>query len=151
MGSGKCPFRTFKLFLNSAGYDDNIPSSRSSFASSKPMPLLPPVMKIVLFSSFIDGSRPSEKFCKFLRRRHASEALRGRSPASRGWVFDQLGLTPKVMEFVIESHRDAVSSPTWIQGARASTDRRRAKGDADKVLEMFRVPEHGGTTVGGQS
>jgi hypothetical protein len=54
--SWKCPFRTFKFFLTSAGYDDNIPALKKPLCQLKADAAASPGNENRLFSSFIDGS-----------------------------------------------------------------------------------------------
>src|SRR5215471_16869152 len=72
-----------------------------------------------------------------------------------GGAFDQLRqlrLTSKVKEFMIESHPGMPCRlPHRYRGPGHRRIGERAKGDADKVRESFRVvPEHRGTALGAE-
>ena len=65
--------------------------------------------------------------------------------------FDQLGLTSKVIEFVTESHPGMPCRlPNGYRRPGHGRVGERTKGDADKVRDKFRVPEHCGTATGAE-
>src|SRR5215831_8156630 len=68
-----------------------------------------------------------------------------------GGAFNQLGLTSKVIQFVIESHPGMPCRlPHGYKGPGHRRIGERTKGDADKVRDKFRVPEHCGTATGAE-
>jgi hypothetical protein len=74
-----------------------------------------------------------------------------RAVHQHGGPCDRLGLTWKVSNFVIESHP---GMPRGLPHGYRGPGHRRigecAKGDADKVRECFRIPEHGAAAVGAE-
>jgi hypothetical protein len=86
-----------------------------------------------------------------IRHSGSPPARAERSRAGLGSAFDQFGLTFKVKEFMTESHPGVPRRLPYRY--RRPGHRRigeRAKGDADKARERFRVPENRGTAVGAE-